>query len=74
MTLTNLRNGITVFDGKRRVAVARKNAHGWLMTATGFCWIDEAARKPNLFGIVNSSLWFVKSKREALREMKSINV
>lgn len=73
MKLTEYNHAMTVFDGNRRVAVARKVvAGGWLLTATGFCWIDKAARQPNFLNRIEPTLWHVGGRMKARQELKKL--
>lgn len=52
---------IVAFDGRRRVAVARKVlAGGWLVVGYGLSWIDKGDKK-NVFGIANPSMLTLKN-------------
>ena len=64
-------NTLVAFDGKRRIAVARKKQHGWLVVADVACWL-EAKDKKNVFGIMNHSMILVKNKSEAKKLINSV--
>lgn len=58
--------------GHRSLATARKANNQWLLTAKGFCWIDETARKPNIFGFVEPSFMTVNNKVTARHKLQQI--
>jgi hypothetical protein len=73
MTFHEHRNGMTVMDGTRCVAVARAiPPRGWLLTLHGGCWVDHRARTqgivPGKFpGILN-----VNTRAEAIKLLRSL--
>lgn len=55
---------LVAFDGRRRIAVARKKNQGWLVAGDAICWI-EAKDKKNCLGISNPSMIVVQTKTAA---------
>jgi len=55
---------LVAFDGRRRVAVARKTRGGWLVVGYGVSWL-EAKGKTNCLGISNPTMLVVPSKTAA---------
>lgn len=65
------RLGMTLYDGKRCLAVARPAAGGWLLSAKSMCWVNRKARTPNVIGIVDPTLMVLKTRREARDTLQS---
>ena len=51
---------LTLFDGRRQVAVARKQRTGWLVTGYAVSWIEKGNSK-NVLGISAPELLPLKS-------------
>jgi hypothetical protein len=63
---------IVAFDGRRRVAVARKVlAGGWLVVGYGLSWIDKGDKK-NVFGIANPSMLTLKNVTQVRNLLNSL--
>lgn len=63
---------LVAFDGRRRVAVARKARGGWLVVGYGVSWI-EAKGKTNCLGISNPTMLVVPNKAAAQSLINSIS-
>ena len=51
---------VTLFDGRRAVAVARKKHAGWLVTGYALSWIDKGNSK-NVLGVSSPEFLTLKS-------------
>ena len=53
MTFHEYKNGMTVMEGGRSIAVARdRGRHGWVLTHYAGCWVDaRKSRFPNLLQV-----------------------
>lgn len=63
---------ITVSAGRRIVAKAHKVAGGWTLKGYGFCWMHPDARKAGPGGTVTPDILMLRTKRQALDEMKGL--
>lgn len=65
------RQGMVVMAGQQTLVTGRKVPGGWLLAGKGICWLDPAARRPNVAGIIDARFLLLKTKEQARREMKS---
>lgn len=75
MTVHALPNqrGISVFDGKRAIAVARKTGRGpWILRVYNASWTDPRARTQGLFPGKYPYLMHVRTYKEALHHMTAL--
>jgi len=65
--------GITVMDGRRCVAVARKTVRGpWILRVHNACWTDPRARTQGLMPGKFPYLMHVRTRPEALKHMTAL--
>tara|TARA_R110000868_G_scaffold221524_2_gene473270 strand:- start:727 stop:948 length:222 start_codon:yes stop_codon:yes gene_type:complete len=67
MTITIGKHAVTLFDGRRRVAVARQTGSGkWLVNGYTLSWLEKGQLK-NCFGISNPSILVLETKRDVIK-------
>ncbi len=66
------RQGMVVMAGQRTLATGRKTPGGWLLAGKGICWLDPAARRPNVAGIIDARFLLLKTKEQARKKMKAL--
>lgn len=68
------RQSISVWDGEKTVAKARKLPNGgWLLINMGGCWMHPKARVPSaVTGSVTPNYYEVRTRLEAIKELTAL--
>lgn len=77
MTFHEIVNGMTVMDGRARIARARPCGPAmsgfWVLKLYGGCWVDPRARQPSaVTGSANPQFMVVYGRASARRELEAL--